>query len=53
MSGTGIGLIVAMAAATFLSLLLTALDAISVEIGMTAVSVFAGLGLWLAKKGSE
>ena len=50
MSGIEIATIVAMVAATLVSLLLTALGLVGLEAGMTAVSVFATVGIWFARR---
>ncbi|MCR9151608.1 MAG: hypothetical protein NXH83_15665 [Rhodobacteraceae bacterium] len=53
MSGTEVVLMVAALAATLVALLLTAAGVLDAEIGLTAVSVFATLGLLLIRKGTR
>ncbi len=53
MSGTEIVLLAVSLAATLAALLLTAAGILTAEIGLTAVSVFATLGLWLIRKGTR
>lgn len=50
MSGAQMAAILVMLAATLISLGLTASGLIEIEIGMTAVSTFATLGVWLTRK---
>ena len=50
MSGAQMVAIFVLLAATLLSLALTAAGAIDIEIGMTAVSAFATVGIWLTRK---
>ena len=50
MSGAQMAAIFALLAATLISLGLTAGGLVEIEIGMTAVSVFATLGVWLTRK---